>query len=374
MIWPIPDISQRYTLKKPQFWFWFVVLLLMLGAGMLFSLLVFNISNYGGVFFYFILPVMFLWLCMFGVVLNRYEQSVTGSVSWEAETEQTKRQWQQWSRRQLAIVGNVLISPEEHGMNALLGNIADIPAYPEKSRPLFCSPRNLSSLCADIDIQLEQQYSGYRGVLQAIYVLSTDKSSGVNISESILEKWDLFPEVIFSIEHLQPLYDTENNVGVFLLLCFQNWPKSEARDASQFISAQLITSAEFVRKNNIPVQSGLGRVMSLGEKKLEYGLDILFEYNQLNKQALQDVWVLGDMENIAVEIMQYADQHQWPLPVKKPLYSIDYSFGPAGELAFPVSLAMLSEAARKTGKNQLIVYRSAQNTEALCVISSELYS
>ena len=38
---------------------------------------------------------------------------------------------------------------------------------------------------------------------------------------------------------------------------------------------------------------------------------------------------------------------------------IDHSFGPTGEFIFPVSLAMLSEAAKETEQNHLIIDQSA---------------
>lgn len=374
MGWPIPDIPSHYVVAKPLFWFWFMVLLLMLVVGTLFSLLIFNVTTYVQALLYGALPALLLWFCLFGIVLNRYEQSVAGSVSWDAETKQTKKHWQHWSRRQLAIVGNVLLSPEEHGMDDLLGDIADIPAYPEKARPLFGSPQTLSTLLNNIDQQLEQQHPHYRQFLQTIYVLAANNATGISIEKSVFEQWDLVSDSIDSIEDIQSLYDAENNNGLFLMLCFQHWSGGESRQYSELISAQLMASTVFARQHAMPVIAGLGRIMPLEAKKLGHDLEMLFEYNQLNKQKLQYVWLSGAVEKTPVEIMQYAEQHQWPLPVKKPLYSIDYSFGPAGGLIFPLSLAMLSEAARKTGKDQLIIYQTPQQTGTLCLISQELYS
>ena len=55
-----------------------------------------------------------------------------------------------------------------------------------------------------------------------------------------------------------------------------------------------------------------------------------------------------DRQSNQCQKMQYAEQHQWSLPKKRPLHMIDHSFGPTGEFIFPVSLAMLSEAAKET--------------------------
>ena len=114
--------------------------------------------------------------------------------------------------------------------------------------------------------------------------------------------------------------------------------------------------------------------MPLEEGKLNNELDMLFEYVQPDKQSLEYVWLLGAAEKAATEIMQYATLHHWPLPEKRPLHSINLSFGPPGEMALPLSLAMLAEAANKTGKDQLLVNQTPQKTGTLCLIARELYA
>lgn len=115
--------------------------------------------------------------------------------------------------------------------------------------------------------------------------------------------------------------------------------------------------------------------MPLEPEELEHNLDVLFEYNQLDNKQLQHVWVSGLDEGTIENLMQYAEQHQWSLPKKRPLHMINHSFGPTGEFIFPVSLAMLSEAAKETEQNHLIIYQSAQYAQkkSLCLITRKLY-
>lgn len=163
--------------------------------------------------------------------------------------------------------------------------------------------------------------------------------------QAIFHQWDLVPERTNTLNQIQSLYD-ERFDGLILVVCLQNWPENKPEDTSELVSAQLISSSSFVRQHQIPVIAGLGRVMPLEPEELEHNLDVLFEYNQLDNKQLQHVWVSGLDEGTIENLMQYAEQHQWSLPKKRPLHMIDHSFGPTGEFIFPVSLAMLSEAAK----------------------------
>ncbi|HCD1725626.1 TPA: hypothetical protein OR593_004384, partial [Escherichia coli] len=340
-----------------------------------FILSVWNSATYWDIFIYGVLPMLFLWLCLFGIALNKYEQSVAACISWESERQQVKQLWQHWSQKQLAIVGNVLFTPEEKGMSVLLGPQEEIPAYPKKARPLFSASRySLSSIFHDIHQQLTQQFPDYRHYLHTIYVLQPEKWRGETVRQAIFHQWDLVPERTNTLNQIQSLYD-ERFDGLILVVCLQNWPENKPEDTSELVSAQLISSSSFVRQHQIPVIAGLGRVMPLEPEELEHNLDVLFEYNQLDNKQLQHVWVSGLDEGTIENLMQYAEQHQWSLPKKRPLHMIDHSFGPTGEFIFPVSLAMLSEAAKETEQNHLIIYQSAQYAQkkSLCLITRKLY-
>ncbi|EHS3274900.1 hypothetical protein R0378_000541 [Escherichia coli] len=375
MGWPVPDIPERKMLPEPVYRRWIILLISMLTVGTLFILSVWNSATYWDIFIYGVLPMLFLWLCLFGIALNKYEQSVAACISWESERQQVKQLWQHWSQKQLAIVGNVLFTPEEKGMSVLLGPQEEIPAYPKKARPLFSASRySLSSIFHDIHQQLTQQFPDYRHYLHTIYVLQPEKWRGETVRQAIFHQWDLVPERTNTLNQIQSLYD-ERFDGLILVVCLQNWPENKPEDTSELVSAQLISSSSFVRQHQIPVIAGLGRVMPLEPEELEHNLDVLFEYNQLDNKQLQHVWVSGLDEGTIENLMQYAEQHQWSLPKKRPLHIIDHSFGPTGEFIFPVSLAMLSEAAKETEQNHLIIYQSAQYAQkkSLCLITRKLY-
>lgn len=374
MAWPIPDVPEQKSLPVPKYWFWITLLLLMLITGAISGVWVWKVATYAKVFFFGILPAFLVWLCFFGVMLNRYEQSVVARQVWNLETERTKDEWRSWSRRQLAVVGNVLFSPEEDGMEALLGELDKVPAYPEKARPLFRTPQSFPELMKETDRKLELQYPGYRHFLHSIYIIQSPDRSDEYRNESIFQQWDLIPTSVYSPRILESFYDAKISDGLILILCLQDWPARSVGSSSEFISAQLIASPDFVRQHSLPVIAGITRMMPLEAGELINELDMLFEYIQPDKESLEYAWLLGAAEKAAAEIMQYATRHQWSLPEKRPLHSIDLSFGPPGEMALPLSLAMMAEAANKTGKDQLLVNQTPQQTGTLCLISRELYA
>lgn len=374
MAWPIPDIPEKKSLPPPNYWFWIIVLILTLISGAVSSLCFWNMTTYSEVFFYGALPALLIWLCLFGGVFNRYEQSIVASRAWDFETEQTKAEWRSWSRQQLAVVGNVLFSPEEKGMEVLLGELEKIPAFPEKARPLFNSPHSFPSLMKETDRKLEQQYPGYRHFLHSVYIYESQDRVDIERNELISQQWDLIPNSIRSMRFVESLYDANITDGLILIISLQDWPPRSVGQSSEFISAQLIASPTFARLHSMPVIAGITRMMPMEVGSLINELDMLFEYVQPDKQHLEYVWLMGAAETTAPEIMQYATLNQWPLPEKRPLHSIDLSFGPPGEMALPLSLAMLAEAANKTGKDQLLVNQTPQQTGTLCLIARELYA
>lgn len=374
MAWPIPDIPEQKITRAPRYGFWVTVLVIMLTVGIISSLWVWNVTTYAKAFFYGALPALLCWLCLFGVALNRYEQSVIATLNWNSETEHTKAEWRAWSRRQLAVVGNVLLSPEENGMDALLGELDEVPAFPKKARPLFGAPLSVPARMKEIDQRLEQQYPGYRYLMHTVYSLQGPGRFEEQSNQAIFEQWGIMPVSIQSMEPIESFYDSKEFDGLILIICLQDWPAQQAGQSSELISAQLIASPAFARQHDLPVIAGLTRMMPLQPGQLVNELDMLFEYNQPDKQKLKYVWLTGAAEKTAAEIMQYATRHGWTLPEKRPLYSIDLSFGPPGEMFLPLSLAMLAEAANKAGADQLLVSQTPQQTGTLCLITRELYA
>ncbi|MDC6119676.1 hypothetical protein [Serratia rubidaea] len=373
MGWPIPDIPEKTRMPAPHFRLWAGVLLIMLIAGSLLALFIGRVDSYIQMLIYGTLPAFLLWLSIFGVVLNRYDQSGVSAFAWHEESRKTKSQWRQWSRRQVAVIGNVLLTPEADGVASMLGAAADIPMFPKKARPLWGEEQNLTARCNMIDKRLEEQAAGYRHDLYAIYVLCPPPQRE-EVADAVLRHWDLMPEFVDAIEQVPPFNVDAEITGIALVLCVQCWAGNSAPQYSEFIAAQLIGAPAFIRTRQYRLLAGMGRIMPLSPGRLPDDLDMLFDYNGLDFTALQHVWLSGESEQTAVDVALYAESRQWVLPKKCPFHYVDLTFGPPGEFAFTLSLSMMAEAAAKTSQNQLIIFQQPQSSGWMCLITRELFS
>lgn len=371
MSWPIPKIPAKTVVPQPDYRRWVIILLVMAMAGTLLAVFPGKATSYGQALLYGMLPATLLWLCFFGLAFHRYEQSVNAGLLWNEETARTKQQWQRWSRKQQIVVGNVVLTPEKKGVDALLGNPAVIPAYPEKVRPLFANLSGLSERLKFIDRQIEKQCPGYRHHLNKIVIQYQNKYQEGTIDQAVYTQWDLYPEYSDAPESF--CADDENELsGLGLLLCLQDWTGSQAEKYSEFVTAQLITSERFASQNALPVIAGVGR--SLSSASLTGALDMLSEYNRLEKESIRYLWLSGMDADERIRLVQHATSKQWPLPERRPLISLDHSFGPPGPLMFPVVVSLLADAAKHTGEMQLYISRNKKNMYSLCLITRELFS
>ncbi|KHE01700.1 hypothetical protein [Pantoea stewartii] len=368
MSWPVPDIKKKQSLPRPDFKKWGRGFLMMLVAGIALNLFIGRETRYEHVFLYGALPAFFLWLCLFGSAWHRYEQSINNALLWNNETERTKSHWKRWCMKQWLIVGNIVMAPEEQGVKVLLGNYADIPAFPKKARPLSYAISDLPNRLKYVDEQLEKQCSGYRNSLYSVKVLITDRRREEQISLAVNDQWDLYPEYVDSFEEIQSAVQQN---GIVLLLCLQDWQEGEAEKFSEFISGQLIAPPSLVEQCKLTVLAGLGRVLSSNDVMKE--LDILFEYNSVDYNDLFHVWLAGIDGKNRTKIAQYADAQQWKLPPKQPCYSLDHTFGPNGPLSFPVYIALMVDAAVHTGEMQLLIFQQKEGVYSLCLITRELF-
>ena len=374
MGWPIPDVPEKSAIPALRYGRWFIVLVIMVVTGSLLALFIGRFDTYIPAFLYGALPAFLLWLCIFGIMLNRNDQSGASAYIWHQETQETKSQWQQWSREQLAVVGNVLLTPELEGINSVLGPLSEIPMFPQKGRSLWGSKQSLPSRLNFIDIELERQAIGYRHHLYTVYVLHSSALHRETIQSSVFNQWQLVPEFVPSIDKIKELNFDHEIKGFALILILQQWSENRPQKFSEFVSAQLICSPRFMRENKYSLLAGLGRMMPLSPENIHDDLDMLFDYNRLNMNDLKHVWLSGETENNAVVVSMYAESHQWLLPKKKPVHYVDLTFGPPGEQAFGVSLSMMVEAVRLTSQNQLIVYQKPKSSGWQCLITRELFS
>ncbi|MDR0807071.1 MAG: hypothetical protein LBN41_10070 [Enterobacteriaceae bacterium] len=370
MSWSIPEIPKKIPSSRPALKLWGSVLGIMLVSGTVLALFPGKVTSYGEAFLYGTLPAFLLWLCFFSLAFHRYQQSVNIALLWDKETERTKKYWQHWSMKQLVVVGNVVLTPEEQGIHTLLGEYADIPAYPQKARSLFFDSSDFWQRLKYIDEQCEKQCPGYRNYLHTIKLLYADKRQQERVTQVIYAIWDLYPEYVSSVEKLYAGYDENDSGNLALLLSVQDWSEGRSESYSEFITGQLITSASFARMKTLPILAGVGRI--LPSEALTKDLDILFEYNCLDYENLRYVWLSGMETDTRTALVQYAALKHWALPSKMPYLSLDHSFAFPGPLMFPVAISLVTDAAIETGKMQLLISQHSQNDFLFCLITRDL--
>lgn len=368
MSWPVPDIPKKQALPRPDFKIWGAFFFMALTTGAAISLFVGRETSYGGIILYGALPAFFLWLCLFGAAWHRYDQSINNALIWNNEAERTKLHWKLWCMKQWLIVGNVVMTPEKKGVSTLLGDYADIPAYPKKSRPLSVAFSDLPGRLQYMDEQLERQYSGYRNNLYSVKVLLADLHREEEVNLAVYGQWDLYPEYIGTIEEIQ---SDDQQKGVILFLCLQDWLAGGVSKYSEFISGQLIAPPSLVYQSRLTVLAGLGRVLPSND--LIKDLDVLFEYCPVDHVNFHHVWLTGMDGDDRMAIVKYADVKQWNVPPKQPCHSLDYTFGPPGPVSFPVYISLMVDAAVHTGEIQLLISRQKENAYSLCLITRELF-
>jgi len=370
MKWPIPKIPAKAIISQPNYKRWFILLLTIALAGEGLAIFPGGATSYGQALLYGALPAVLLWLCAFGIVFYRYEQSVNAALLWNEETERTKKHWQQWSRKQKIVVGNVTLTPEEKGIEALLGKPANIPAYPEKARPLYADLSGLNQRLQFISQEIEKQYPGYRHYLGKIEIQYQNSHYKKIIESAVYQQWDLYPEYPDAAESF--FANDENECSdLKLLLCLQDWVGHKTEGFSEFITGQLIATEHFASQNRLPIISGVGRWLS--SDSLYSALDILSEYNRLEKEPLRYIWFSGMNTDDQAALIQYVISKRWPLFERRPLISLSHSFGPSGPLMFPVAASLLTDAAKHTGEMQLFICRDEGGMYSLCLITRELF-
>ena len=372
MNWPIPDFKKKEMPKLPSGKLWGSILFILSSSGALIAIFLLNAVNYRDIFFNGLLPAVVVGLFFWGIVWLRYEHSSHAVILWDIETQKNKLRWQHWAMWQRPIIASITLCPEEYGVKMLTGHVIDIPAYPLKCRRLHHNLPDLCSKLSFLDINLEQQLPGYRNNLYEIIVLQTDSHDASIVAQAIFRQWDIMPVIQSSADKYFSGAEACSIKGVTLLVTLQDWPGTAEGQYSEFINAKIICDAEKVDNYSPYPKAGVGRV--LHSDNLMKSLDVLTEYNKLKSCDIRYVWLSAVEEKDMIELVKYADKHQWKIPPYHPFLSINHSFGPSGPLAFPVAISLLTDAAIQTGEMQLLISGSKEGTYSLCLVTGRLFN
>lgn len=370
MGWPISGLTEYPQPKWLIWWRWGLLLLIFIATA-------FGITLYFGSWqadnerlFWLcslLLPA-FIWLIGLAVRINYYLVEARIREAWERTERENIAGWQTWSRMQLPVLAQALLTPEEKGIALLMGDPKNIPAFPKKSRPLHVSSPNgaqsAGAFLEQIHQQLEDSYPDYRRNLATIYIsplLFTDKA----LTEAIYHQWDLYPQQTESYADLMAeLFASPPDLPV-MMLSSQYWKNGHKQQYSEMVSAQVVSSSQFIQQMNIKPVVWMGRIMRSAASTLNDDLQQLFSFNRLSTQDPLGIWLSGiDKQNTAT-LATFAYQRQLSLNPDNPFHLLDLSFAGAGPETGGTLPTVAGTAARMTGALQLSLCQPDKNSEGL---------
>lgn len=368
MSWPIPDIPSMPVVRKPCYGFWiFALFILLLGFFTSYFLLPEKIAD-ANYFVYMFLAILSLWATVGGVVFYRYGYYLLSAKAWDKELQHTVSLWKKWSKWQQAVVANVVLSSEQDGITSLLGDIEKVPMFPEKARPLYGKKEGLSGRLRYLHYELDKQLPKYRDNLYQIYLLCSEQLYLKSVVSAVFEQWSLVPEVL-TVSQAEDFFINGKEVsGLSLLLCVDCWPHGESGEHSEFITAQVLSTVDYVKDSNLSSFAALGRVMKLSAGELEQSLEMLFDYNELERADKRCIWLAGDEDVFFDELLMFSIKHDLELPANKSVRSLKLSFGPSSSLRFFVSLALMVDAAKYSNLDQLLISAESKDSGLLCYV------
>ncbi|NHB63751.1 hypothetical protein [Photorhabdus sp. RW14-46] len=371
MSWPIPEIPELKAVAPLRYRLWFIILLLILIVGTLVYAVLKDTTDFYHAAIYSSLPSFLVWLLLFGAVLNRYEQYCAAAYAWEEASAETRFQWQQWSRKQLAVIGNIILTPEQQGIAPLLGDAEEIPAFPEQGRALSLPSSDRRQLLAKMDQDFEQQCPGYRSLLRQIYIASDDHAS---YESAIYQQWKISILPIINRDEIDKLYDEDDFEGLIMVIAFQCWPSENNKKAySEFVSAQLFSSTKFATQEKLTVLAGMGRTLPSLPGEIIKDLQILFEYNRIDKNNMRHLWITGVTNDVLTELTINSHDSAFNLFTENSVHLIDHTFGPPGPLSIFLASAMLTEAISLTGSDHIVINQLPEGSASLYLMTKELH-
>lgn len=375
MSWPIPEIPQLRVVAPLRYRLWGMILLLMLAVGTGLAMILRETSDFWQVVLYGSLPAFFGWLMLFGAALNRYERFCTTAQAWEAASEETHFQWQQWSRKQLAVVGNIILTPEPQGIAPLLGEQKAVPAFPDIGRALSVPSTDFRQLLAKVNADFEQQCPEYRQLLHTIYLAGAPSTELSHYSECVQQLWGLSLIQVENREVITSLYDKAAFEGLIMVIACQCWSATDGKKAySEFLSAQLLSSPTFATRKKLNILAGMGRELPSLPGEIKKDFRMLFEYNRIDKSNMRHLWVTGVSQDELTELMMEGHDSPFHFAPENPVHFIDRTFGPPGPLSVFLTSAMLTEAVGLTNSDHIIINRLPEGNAILYLMTKELHS
>ncbi|MFV0575027.1 MAG: hypothetical protein ACK5NC_06400 [Vibrio sp.] len=366
MSWSIPSVPEKEWPEPLNRTAWFGALIAI--HTIVFAALYYLAQNQKPVqlIFYGVGISFGAWLPLFSFFLIQYESKINDKINWDIETERTDHEWHVWAKNHIPILANVIYTPEENPSDVFFRETKDVPVFPKIPRPLHLQYSSWSDVFEALNRDLMAQCSNYRYSLSSIIIIT--KNESMDIEQAVFDTWQLVPEFHENLSAVNEFYDSAQQ-GLTLIIALQLWLDAENIEFSEFMSSQLICTQDYSKKNKLPVQARIERMMPLDNADLNEELSMWHKYSKAKE--VKQVWLPYDDASLRADIIQLANLGAWGISDDFPVVSIEQIYGPSSDLSFLISVGIVIDRVFQAGHHQLIVSQFSDNG-CVCFITPEV--
>lgn len=357
MRWEIPVIPNKTKLNPPKYKPIIAIFAFLIGGIYTYSLTL-SAEQKTRLLLFTVPVILLIGFIFLAFLYIRYQHSLMTYDNWENEKDITKSQWQAWCQSSLMSIANVIYTPDKQGTDVFLTHPEDIPMFPEKPRPLLQEIDE--KLFSEIHHKLQQQYKNYQNTLSVIYLICHTPIFPIN--KLIFDQWFLKPIQLSSFESIFLNYDN-NNENTFLVITVQ-----QDDEHSQFVSAQLFSQDNKICKS-LNQLIAIERIMTFDSTEFDIEFNKFIHYSGISRKNFFQTWISNISQAQTEKILlDYAD-NQIEFNRTHPINSIELSYAKTHPNAFFTYLSLVSEIAKKTKTDQILVHITPENTGYAVYIS-----
>lgn len=365
-MWPKTDIAKLPAPKPIRLFNWISIMVLLLVCVLFFMLFVTPVSVSNNTLFIVILSgiTLFVTVILFSVRLFIYGLEEEKVKIWDEQIKKRDKQWQEWSMQSLAVLGSVVITPQDLSVDDLLKNQGQLHF---SANEVFSFSKTNYRFYLESYEWIFANFYDYLNQIGDSYTLTvlllgspeyhTEQTRLIRQAYKQLEgnlPIEFRYHSILGAEQddINQLIDNEEP-ALYLIIA----DNVQSTDSSAFMSALLLANESlYTNIPNLRAQSYVLRPMQTNRDELSTAIAQMHEiqpafshiqqlwYSQFDEKAVADLRILFFEYDIILREMEYPA-----------IYPLDTYFGhPNKVLSYWLLLALTTQAVTKTQQTQLV--------------------
>lgn len=365
-MWPKTDIAKLPAPKPIRLFNWISIMVLVFVCVLFFMLFVTPVSVSNNTLFIVILSgiTLFVTVILFSVRLFIYGLEEEKVKIWDEQIKNRDKQWQEWSMQSLAVLGSVVITPQDLSIDELLNNQGELSFA---AHEVFSFSKTNHRFYLESYEWIFSNFYDYLNQLDDSYTLTvlllgspeyhTEQTRLIRRAYKQLGgslPIEFHYQSIFGAEQddINQLIDNEEP-ALYLIIA----DNVQSTDSSAFMSALLLANESlYTNIPNLRAQSYVLRPMQTNRDELSTAIAQMHEiqpafshiqqlwYSQFDEKAVADLRILFFECDIILSEMDYPA-----------IYPLDTYFGhPNKVLSYWLLLALTTQAVTKTQQTQLV--------------------